>query len=243
MRTVTALFFFTSIAAFSQPAFEVASVRPGQPGKEAIDHVPGSLTMRNVRLTAAIAWAYSAEDYQVSGPGWLDDTRFDIAAKAGSPVPPAELRRMLQTLLADRFQLTLHRQPKELAALVLTVGKNGHKLQAVEEEGSPSFQTGKLSLTGKGATLSQLTAFLSRELRIPVIDQTALTGRFNYFLDINSYVTEEMRRSGGPNGGPPPDAPGIIAQAIQAQLGLKMDSKKAPVEMLVVDRVEKPSDN
>ena len=209
MQTVAGVILLTSFAAFSQPAFEVASVRPGQPGKEAIDHVPGSLTMRNVRLTAAIAWAYDAQDYQVSGPGWLDDTRFDIAAKAGTPAAPAELRKMLQTLLADRFQLTLHRQPKELAALVLTVGKNGHKLQAVEEEGSPSFQTGKLSLTGKGATLSQLTAFLSRELRIPVIDQTGLAGRFNYFLDINSYVTEEMRRSGGPNGGPPPDAPGI----------------------------------
>jgi uncharacterized protein (TIGR03435 family) len=150
---------------------------------------------------------------------------------------------MLQALLADRFQLTLHRQPKDLPALVLTVGKNGHKLQPVEVEGSPSFQTGKLSLTGKGATLSQLTGFLSRELRIPVIDQTGLSGRFNYFLDINSYITEEMRQSGGPNGGPPPDAPGIIAQAIQAQLGLKMDSKKAPVEMLIVDRVEKPSEN
>ena len=124
MRTVTALIFFTSIAAFSQPAFEVASVRPGQPGKEAIDHVPGSLTMRNVRLTAAIAWAYDAQDYQVSGPGWLEDTRFDIAAKAGSPVPPAELRKMLQTLLSDRFQLNLHRQPKDLPALVLTVGRS-----------------------------------------------------------------------------------------------------------------------
>lgn len=243
MQTVAGVILLTSFAAFSQTAFEVASVRPGQPGKEAIDHVPGSLTMRNVRLTAAIAWAYDAQDYQVSGPGWLEDTRFDIAAKAGSPVPPAELRKMLQTLLSDRFQLTLHRQPKDLPALVLTVGKNGHKLQAVEVEGSPSFQTGKLSLTGKGATLSQLTAFLSRELRIPVIDQTGLTGRFNYFLDINSYITEEMRQSGGPNGGPPPDAPGVIAQAIQAQLGLKMDSKKAPVEMLVVDRVEKPSEN
>jgi uncharacterized protein (TIGR03435 family) len=247
MQKVAGVILLTSLAAFAQPAerpaFEVASVRPGQPGKEAIDHVPGSLTMRNVRLTAAIAWAYDAQDYQVSGPAWINDTRFDIAAKAGSPAPPAELRKMLQTLLAERFQLTLHRQPKDLAALVLTVGKNGHKLQAVEEEGSPSFQTGKMSLTGKGATLNQLTAFLSRELRIPVIDQTGLAGRFNYFLDIGSYVTEEMRRSGSPDGGPPPDAPGIVAQAIQAQLGLKMDSKKAPVEMLVVDRVEKPTEN
>src|SRR5215475_9514928 len=101
MRTVITPFFFALITAFGQPAFEVASVRPGQPGREAIDHVPGSLTMRNVRLTAAIAWAYDAQDYQVSGPGWLTDTRFDITAKAGSPAPPAELRKMLQTLLAD----------------------------------------------------------------------------------------------------------------------------------------------
>ena len=76
------------------------------------------------------------------------------------------------------------------------------------------------------------------------MDQTGLSGRYNYILDINSYITDEIRRSSGPNGGPPPDAPSIIAQAMQAQLGLKLDPKKAPMEMLIIDHVEKsPTEN
>jgi uncharacterized protein (TIGR03435 family) len=112
----------------------------------------------------------------------------------------------------------VHRENKEMSALMLTVGKNGHKLKQVETEEQPSFKTGKLNLTGKGATIAQLIEFLSRELRHPIIDQTGLSGRFDYFLDIAPYFTEEMQRNGGPGGGPPPDAPGIVAQALQAQL-------------------------
>jgi len=108
--------------------------------------------------------------------------------------------------------------------MVLTVGKGGHKLKPVETDEPPNFKTGKLNLTGKGATMAQLIAFLSRELRNPIVDQTGLTGRFDYFLDIAPYFTEEMQRSGGPGGGPPPDAPGIVAQAMQAQLGLKVEA-------------------
>jgi uncharacterized protein (TIGR03435 family) len=248
MRFIAGLFLCASLVATAQPAdrpaFEVASIKPGEPGKEVIEQAPGSVSMRHARLSAVIRWAYDVQDYQISGPPWLNDAWFEVWAKAGTPAKEAELRKMLQTLLEDRFKLAVHRQSKEIAALILTVGKNGHKLQAVETEGSPSFKTGKMNLTGQGATLGQMTEFLSRELRFPILDQTGLSGRFNYTLDIASYVTEEMRKSGGPDGGPPPDAPSIVAQAIQAQLGLKLDSKKAPIEMLVIDRVEKtPTEN
>ena len=158
IRTIAGLFIYTSVAAFAQqtqpgvqPDFEVASVRPGQPGRESIEHELGSLRMRNARLTACIRWAYDVLEYQVSGPAWMNDAWFDISAKAASPANEAELRRMLQTLLAKRFQLTLHREIKDVPALILTVGKNGHKLQPVEAEGSPSFTTGKLNLTGRVA--------------------------------------------------------------------------------------------
>ena len=109
-----------------------------------------------------------------------------------------------------------------------------------EKSGDPSFQTGKLSLTGTGATLGELNLFLSRELREPVIDQTGLAGLFNYTLDINANVTGEMRKSDGP----PMEANRIIAQAMLAQLGLKVDAKKVPVPMLVVDHPERsPMEN
>ena len=180
---------------------------------------------------------------QISGPSWLNDVWFDIWAKAATPAKDAELRLMLQNLLAQRFQLAVHRETREMPTLVLTVGKNGHKLEPAGEQGTPSFETGKLTLTGKSATVAQLVAFFSQQLREPIVDRTGLEGRFNFFLDINSYFTEESRK-GGPDGGPPQDASNIVSQALQAQLGLKLDSKKAPIEMLIVDRVEKvPTEN
>ena len=179
-------------------------------------------------------------DVQVSGPDWLDTTRFDIVAKAGAPAKEPEMRKMMQTLLAERFKLELHRQTKEINAMVLIVAKGGHKLKEVEQEGSPSFSTGKLNLTGKGATIAQLITFLSREIRLPIVDQTGLAGRYNYFLDINAYITEEMRNQGGP----PIEAPSIIANALQGQLGLKVEARKMPLEVLIIDKMEKtPTEN
>ena len=242
LRTVVSLLALTSLAlaADAPPAFDVASVRPSEGGRETVDVLPGSVTMRNMRLSAAIRWAYNVLDVQVSGPDWLTTTRFDIVAKAGTPAREAEMRTMMQKLLADRFKLEFHRQTKELQALILTVGKNGHKLKEVEQEGSPSFSTGRMNLTGKGATVAQLIVFLSAQLRQPIVDQTGLAGRYDYFMDINAYITDEMRSQPGP----PAEAPSIIAQALQSQLGLKVDPKKAPLEVLIIDKIEKtPTDN
>jgi uncharacterized protein (TIGR03435 family) len=229
-----------AVAADAPPAFEVASIRPSEGGRETVDVLPGTVTMRNMRLTGVIRWAYNVLDAQVSGPDWLDGARFEIIAKAGKPAPEAEMRTMMQKLLSDRFKLEFHRQVKDVSALVLTVGKNGHKLKEVEQEGSPSFQTGRLNLTGKGATVAQLIVFLSRELRQPIVDQTGLAGRYDYFMDINKYVTDEMRNQPGP----PPEAPTIIAQALNSQLGLRVDAKKVPLEVLIIDKIEKtPTEN
>jgi uncharacterized protein (TIGR03435 family) len=226
----------------SVPGFDVASIRPSENGRSSIEAKPGNVTIRNSRLAESIAWAYSITDFQVSGPPWLNELRFDIMAKSESPATEADLRLMLRKLLADRFKLESHTQIKEVSAMVLTVAKGGHKLKPVEVEGSPSFQTGKLSLTGQGATVAQLIAFLSKEIKIPIVDNTGLTGRYDYKLDINAFVTEEMMKN--TNGGAPVEAGGIIARAVQEQLGLKVESKKAPVEMLIVDRMEKaPTEN
>jgi uncharacterized protein (TIGR03435 family) len=243
-RKTLTLVVLASGAALAQPAapgFDVASIRASQGGKgSGIETRPGSLTTRNVPLSLCIQWAYQIQPYQISGPGWIDDARFDILAKAGASVPDAELRRMMQALLADRFKLVIHRETKEMPALILTLVNRPHKLQPAEKEGPGSFQSGKMRLTGQGATLGQLTEFLSREVHVPVIDETGLSGRFNYSLDINAYVTEEMQKSPGI----PIEAPSIIKDAIQAQLGLKVESRKAPIEVLIVDHVERtPAEN
>jgi uncharacterized protein (TIGR03435 family) len=223
-----------------QPQFDVASVRPSKPGREVIEPLPGSLTMRNIRMRSCIGWAYDLEEDLIQGPDWIGDAWFDILAKPSTPAREPELRRMLQSLLAARFHMAQHRETKEVPVLILTVTKSGSKLQPTDTEGSPSFKTGKMNLTGQGATIAQLTHFLSHELHMPIVDRTGLTGRFNYFLDVNAYVTEEMRKTPGT----PPEAASIIAQAMQAQLGLKVDGKKAPVEVLVIDHLDKtPSEN
>jgi uncharacterized protein (TIGR03435 family) len=243
IRNLAAWVCLASISALAQPAtpsFEVASIRADEPGRERIEATPGRLTMQNVRLTTCIRWAYDVQEQQISGPAWLNDTWFSIFAKADTPAGEPALRQMLQTLLMQRFHLVFHRQSKELSTYVLVVAKNGHKLEPTDVEGSPSFQTGKMNLTGKGATVGQLIEFLSREIHIPIIDQTGLTGRFNYFLDINAYVSDELRQSNGV----PPEATGIIALAMQSQLGLKLEGKKAVVDMIMVDSVDRtPTEN
>src|SRR5260370_32828399 len=115
------LMVISSCAAFgqsTQPAFEVASVKPSLIGRaggegsrrEKVDHTPGSITMRNASMKSCIQWAYDVKSFQVTGPGWLETERYDVAAKAADPAPEAQLRLMLQTLLADRFKVTLHRE-------------------------------------------------------------------------------------------------------------------------------------
>src|SRR5580693_5387390 len=105
---------------FAQSQFEVASIKPSQAAnmdregnrREDVDTAPGRLTMRNVSLSSCIRWAYGVHWSQVSGPDWLGTERFDIAAKAAGPASEDQLKVMLQTLLGDRFKLTLHRDSK-----------------------------------------------------------------------------------------------------------------------------------
>src|SRR5262249_49794843 len=111
------------------------------------------------------------------------------------------------------------------------------KLRETTVEGSPSFRTGPLKLIGEGAPIGKMIEFLSRELKIAFLDQTGLQGKYNYTLDINAFVTPEMRRA--PGNGPPLEAPSIIGTALREQLGLKLDSSKASIPVVVIDHIEK----
>ena len=242
----TALLLALALAGLAQtkaPVFEVASIRADGSGQETIEPGPASLTMRNARLISCIRWAYNVQDPQIDCPDFVHTTAFDVFAKSPGPVSVAVLRQMLQQLLTDRFHLAIHRENREMTVLVLTVSKGGHKLQPTDTEGTPNFTVGKMNATGRGATIEPLIVLLSRELREPVIDQTGLTGRYNYFFDIDPYFSEESRKAMS-GAGPPPDANAIVAVAMQKELGLKVEAKKAPVEVIVVDHVDKaPTEN
>jgi uncharacterized protein (TIGR03435 family) len=131
-RAILSFLAFTACAPgqpSTPPMFDVASVKqntvginegPGH-GPENVNSTPTSLTMQNVRLNSALKWAYRLQDYQISGPAWLMSERYDIFAKMGTPVPEEELRRRLQSPLADRFKLKYHRETKVLPAFVLVI--------------------------------------------------------------------------------------------------------------------------
>src|SRR5689334_21093280 len=128
LAALTALLLAWPALADEPARFEVASIRASQTrGREIIQAGPASLTMRNVRFRSRVRWAYHVVDYQVTGPDWIDEPRFDIVARAPSAVAEEQLRVMLLTLLADRFHLAAHREKKEASAWILSVGKNGPK--------------------------------------------------------------------------------------------------------------------
>jgi uncharacterized protein (TIGR03435 family) len=244
------LILFNAGLAFSQPAaappaFEVASVKVDTAGtneggrsmmgrgRENITPSPAGVNMINVPLRSVIQWAYHVQAVQVSGPGWLDMDRYDVAAKAASAVPEDQLRQMMQTLLADRFKLACHRESKEMQAYVITVAKSGLKIKESTSEGDMEIQpSAPAGVAFQRATVPKLAELLSAPLQAPVLDQTGLTGRYDFKLDLSGFLDPATPM--GIN-----DVIPIVIQAAQQQLGIKIDQKKVPIEMLMVDHAEK----
>ncbi|MCX6633102.1 MAG: TIGR03435 family protein [Candidatus Solibacter sp.] len=246
------LVLFAATAAFGQSAdtpalaFDVASVKASQPGtgggrgrRENIQFSPGAVTMRNVNLKSAIRWAWRVSEFQVSGPDWLDSERYEIAGKAAGPATEEQLRLMMQTLLRERFKLALHRQTKELSAYVLVVGKNGLKVPESKTEGETSIDINQrqLSVSVQRAPVSQLVDMLSNVLRAPVVDMTGLTGRYDVSLNVAKYVAD-MTAQGKSVESTPMDTQALISMVLP-ELGLKLEAKKMPLDLLIVDRAEK----
>ena len=233
-------------AAYGQ-TFEVASIKVSQVfrqggegrGRVDIQAVPGSVTMRNVALGHAMIWAYKVSPAQINNFQNAMDERYDILAKAGGPAKTDEMRIMMQALLAERFKLALHHETKEMSAYALTEAKGGHKLkesQAADGNGVLPVQ-GKMALGGQSATLDQLAMFLSDPLRAPVIDMTGLKGRYDFTFDLSDYLPKGPRQPSEPE----PDPVSILQMALPKQLGLKLEARKLPIDMLIIDHFEKPS--
>jgi uncharacterized protein (TIGR03435 family) len=227
--------------------------------------------------------AYGLKDYQVSGPAWMDAERYEIAAKIRDGATRPQVSLMLQSLLAERFGLAVHRETRELAVYALVAGKGGTKLKASDPNDtaadeatrfSPKFTKGadgfpeiaggeKLprsyeivvggsdglmyKLWAHRETMEQLADRLSAQLNRPVVDMTELKDTYDFALT----WTTENGGAGIPRTGPPPDEidmhngpilsePGLsIFAALQAQLGLKLEQRRGPLEMLIVDKAEK----
>ena len=247
-------------SAFAQslpPAFEVASIRESQTavvggkmeghGRENIQVSPDSVTMRNASLRTCIRWAYHVMDYQVNGPDVIARQRFDIIAKAGAPAGDDQLLAMMQTMLSERFKLSFHRLTKEQSGYVLIVGKGGPKFTESKENGESSIDPDikKMVVTVQRTPISQLIEMLSNIFRAPVIDETALKGKYDITINVAKYMAEFGHAKEMPAGEAPPDPMSIIMRGVQEELGLKLEARsKLPVDYLVVDHIEKaPTEN
>jgi uncharacterized protein (TIGR03435 family) len=259
--------------------FEVASIKP-HPGIGNLVHIQplpgGRLVVENFSLRLLAQTAYSVQAFQISGgPAWINSERYDIQAKAdGNASGKQMIGPMLQTLLEDRFKLSLHRETKLLPAYELTVAKGGAKLQHSKEGGCTPFsmdspQLPPMRVPGEpgstfcgflgfgveglsrklemaGVSMAELATSLSRgQLQRPVIDKTGLGGTFDIKL---RWTIDSVQASPGVAGDPAPlpaeseTGPSLFS-AIQEQLGLKLESTKGPVQILVIDHVERPSSN
>ena len=250
-----ALTLVVCLAAYAQsPAFDVASVHPSGPeqrqegGNKVRPHhihiTPGNVVIRNGSMREILAWCYNVAFYQVAGPDWINTTSFDIVAKAPTAAAEDEMRPMMQTLLASRFGLIVHRAGKEMNGMALLQGKDGAKLTAAKEDGESLFQAGggnKPMIHFGRMSMQEFAALLSEPMQKPVVDLTGLQGKFDFTLDASNYV-------------PPEPAPGqpreredevyMVMRALQDQVGLKLEARKLNINQVVVDHLEKaPAEN
>jgi uncharacterized protein (TIGR03435 family) len=214
------------------PRFEVASVKPatvGQPGGGLVTG-HGRLTVANETLKRCIMGAYGLGPNLISGgPGWLESDRFEIVAKSERDQDGDKaLMLMLRTLLAERFKLAVHFETRTIPALVLEVAKNGPKLEKADGE-SARTQNGRGLIDARTITMSRFAEVLSRQMDLPVVDRTGLEGAFNLKLEWTPASAK-------------PDGPSVFT-ALQEQLGLRLESRKMPIEVLVIDHAERPTEN
>jgi uncharacterized protein (TIGR03435 family) len=245
-------------------AFDVASVKPNTSGDNNVAMIPSpnGITISNATLQMMVRLAYRVQDFQIlDAPNWFASARFDVAAKADRSVPQQDLPVMLRALLGERFKLAAHNETRELPVYALvrahSDGTFGPQLrtpsacvrpapnQPAASQAAPVTSAlppcGNKVLPGnmssRGVTMLTLTVNLSVFLGRTVTDRTGFAEMFDYDLTWTPDVGSQLR-----NASPATDATGpSLFTALQEQLGLKLESTKAPVDVLVIDHVERPT--
>jgi uncharacterized protein (TIGR03435 family) len=245
------------MAADAKPEFEVSTIKPSKPDARfsLLVNRSGMMNTTNTSLADLIKFAYDLHEKQIlGGPKWMETDKFDVTGKPDTEgVPsPTQLKMMVQKMLADRFQLSFHREKQELSVYAITIAKGGHTLKPTEATGNlPGYARNPRGMIVRNSTITQWAAILGANtlatLDKPVIDQTGLGDkRWDFTLN---YTPDGAQVAGGagtnvqPAALGDPDAPPDLFTAFQQQLGLKLESTKAPVDVVVVDRAEKPTAN
>jgi uncharacterized protein (TIGR03435 family) len=249
MKNPIALYVCLSFAASAQqPAFEVASIRlssyQGGPLRVTARVDADGIDFSNVTPRLCIQRAYGVKPYQLTGPDWINSERYMIVAKSAGAVPQDKILVMLQTLLTERFKLAIHREAKEMPVYALVVSKSGSKLKEATDGGATQIGGDGDEIVFERASMQTLAGTLARSVNRPVIDATGLKGLYNFRL---AWADDNSPNPNGPVAGAsgasdPADAPSVFT-ALQERLGLKLESRKAPVDALVIDHIERPSAN
>ena len=238
VKAILAVIFAIAVNAQTPPAFEVASIHQSSADEShaQLGFSGGRFSVENCTLSFIIQQAYGLRDFElIGGPQWVLDgngSRYDIQAKATANTSDDQLKLMAQTLLADRFQLKVHREMRPVPVYALVIAKSGPKLQTPKPGERPNIESYPGFMSGTNVPMSSFIEEYSGKVDRPVIDKTEFSGHFDFTLRWT------------------PDAPGhadpsfgFIFTEIQAQLGLRFDPQKLPIEVLVIDHVEQPSAN
>jgi uncharacterized protein (TIGR03435 family) len=284
--TRTLLIVCLASGAFAQPAFEVASIRPSSQQPDArVDvglHIDGAhFRVGSFSLKDYLGMAYRMKAYQITGPDWIGSERFDLAATLPAGASTELIPEMLQALLAERFQVRLHRDKKEFPVYVLEIGKGPLKLRVSppDPDGADAEGKGTANVAASGSgqgvfvnlghgssysfvnnrfeatklNMADWTGNLERFMDRPIVDMTGLKGNYDFALDLTQEDYRIMLIRSGVNAGIvlPPEAlrlleggaPVSLFDAVQ-KLGLKLEARKAPLDVLVIDEARKtPTDN
>jgi uncharacterized protein (TIGR03435 family) len=243
-----------SCEAYSQavsvaPEFEAVNVRPSQPGLAAPStaFLPGGeVNLHNLTMKQLIVLAYQEifnNDYVKGGPDWLDSARYDLVAKAPTKTPVGTVRTMLQPVLLARFHLAIHREQRPMPVYVLLVGKRGQQLKGTDGSGQfgcvPALREddGRTHRLCHNMTMAQLAYALPglapRYIDRPVIDLTNITGAYDFQLDWTPLPTGAADVAAGPT----------IFDSLDKELGLKLESQRQPMPIIVIDRVDRVPDD
>jgi uncharacterized protein (TIGR03435 family) len=232
---------FLVASSHAQETFDVATIRPASErvkfehnGSTASSY--GTLTMRDVNLVACIHYAYRIPFPLISVKNG-DSAHYDITAKAAPNTTDDQTRLMMQALLKERFHLTFHHEKQERRVYLLTGGKVGAKLHPAAPGGTPFRENGMASMTVKSMTIAEIADYVSDPVDAPLIDNTGLTGRYDFVVDFRPYV--DMER----NDGVRPDPAAVVRAAFKGELGIEMTAAKQTVDVFIVDRADPPTAN
>jgi uncharacterized protein (TIGR03435 family) len=227
--------------------FEVASITPDNSGPRTSNINPfvymrgGRWTATDVTLVDIIIPAYQTRRIQMQGgPEWIDSKRFDIVAKADEDegeIKAGQWPQMIQTLLEKRFKLVTHRETKEMPVYALVLGKTPPKFDPPKDGEKTNMVPGPGGhMDFQRMPLAGLVNTISNILRVPVVDETGMKGNYDFTLDPLKFATPGVRL--GPNG-----YGDLIIMAVEEQLGFKLENRKEPLEITVIDHAELPTDN